>query len=115
MIRPLHPGAGAPPPEAHRWSVGYEKSGAGFRCLAWSLEATPAWANIRRLGSGVSPRLRLSGVRRSLVHKSVHEAVVGMPGRGGAVRSVGFMLARLPLPIAAATGAMLLTRWLAVR
>jgi hypothetical protein len=55
-------------------------------------------------------------VRRSLVHKSVHEAVVGMPGRGGAVRSVGSMLARLPLPIAAATGAMLLlTRWLTVR
>lgn len=37
-------------------------------------------------------------VRRSLVHKSVHEAVTGMPGWSGAVRSVGFMLDRLPLP-----------------
>jgi ribosomal-protein-alanine N-acetyltransferase len=32
------------------------------------------------------------------VHESVHEAVVGMPGWGSAVRSVGFMLDRLPLP-----------------
>ena len=32
------------------------------------------------------------------MHKSVHEAVVGMPSRGGAARSVGFMLDRLPLP-----------------
>jgi hypothetical protein len=37
-------------------------------------------------------------VRMSLVHKSVHETVVGVPGRDGAVRSVGFMLDRLPLP-----------------
>jgi len=40
----------------------------------------------------------LRPVPRSLVHKSVHEAVVGMPGRGGAARSVGFMLDRLLLP-----------------
>jgi hypothetical protein len=32
------------------------------------------------------------------VHKSVHEAVVGMPGSGRAVRGVEFMLDRLTLP-----------------
>ena len=35
------------------------------------------------------------------MHKSVHETVLGMPGQGGAVRSVGSMLDRLtllPLP-----------------
>jgi len=36
--------------------------------------------------------------RMSLVHKSVRMAVVGVPGRGGAVCSVEFMLDRLPLP-----------------
>ena len=46
-------------------------------------------------------RLALSqafrSARMSLVHKSVHETVVRVPGRDGAVRSVGFMLDRLPL------------------
>jgi hypothetical protein len=31
-------------------SLGYEKSGVRFWCLAWSLEVRPAWANVRRLG-----------------------------------------------------------------
>ncbi len=53
--------------------LGYEKSGAGFRCLAWSLKATPVWAKVWdpgvwRLSSSQTLRL----VHRSLVRKSVH-------------------------------------------